>query len=249
MSLPTIKTIASSKEIDNRKNFFDLYNANPIPQNEVLANMALFINRQELTKILYLNELYKKITEVHGIVIEFGVRWGRHMTTLLNLRGIYEPYNYSRKIIGFDTFSGFDSISQKDGNHEIIKKGSFSVADSYEEYLKSILSYHETESPLNHIKKFDLIKGNAVVEIGKYLTNHPETLIAFAYFDFDIYEPTVKCLEAIIPYMTKGGIIAFDELVDPHFPGETIAYREMLENKFKLKRLPFCGIQSYLVYE
>ena len=39
--------------------------------------------------------------------MEFGVRWGQNLITLNNLRGIYEPFNHSRKIIGFDTFEGF----------------------------------------------------------------------------------------------------------------------------------------------
>ncbi|HEX8060208.1 MAG TPA: class I SAM-dependent methyltransferase, partial [Cyclobacteriaceae bacterium] len=106
-----------------------------------------------------------------------------------------------------------------------------------------------SESPLPHIQKSRVIKGNAITEVEKYLAEHSETLIAFAYFDFDIYEPTLKCLQSILPYMTKGGIIAFDELIDPHFPGETIALREVLGNKFSIKRMPFCGIQSYLVHE
>jgi hypothetical protein len=249
MSNVTTKTIASSKEIETRQKFFDNFKGNPIPDNEKLANVALFLKRQELTKIVYLNELYKQITTVHGVIMEFGVRWGQNMVTLSNLRGIYEPYNYSRKIVGFDTFAGFDSISDKDGQHEIIKDGNFATTDGYEKYLEEILTYHQSESPLSHINKFELMKGNAIHEVEKYLKAHPETIIAFAYFDFDIYEPTARCLEAIIPYMAKGGIIAFDELVDPHFPGETVAFREVLANKFRIKRMPFCGIQSYMIYE
>ena len=39
--------------------------------------------------------------------MEFGVEWGSTLSLLIKLRSIHEPYNYSRKIIGFDTFSGF----------------------------------------------------------------------------------------------------------------------------------------------
>lgn len=249
MSQITTKTIASNTEIELRKKFFENFKMSPIPDTEKLSNVGLFVKRQELAKVIYLNELYSKIKEVHGVIMEFGVRWGQNLVTLSNLRGIHEPYNYSRKIIGFDTFAGFDGVSSKDGAHEVIKQGSFATTEGYESYLKEILSYHQSESPLAHINKFELIKGNAVNEVGQYLVNHPETIVAFAYFDFDIYEPTAKCLEAILPYMAKGGIIAFDELVDPHFPGETIAFREVLSNRFSIKRLPISGIQSYLVYE
>jgi hypothetical protein len=36
------------------------------------------------------------------------------MALFTTLRNIYEPYNMSRKIIGFDTFEGFPSVSPQD---------------------------------------------------------------------------------------------------------------------------------------
>ena len=246
-----VKTLASSDEVNRRKDFAKLFNENPIPDSEKLANVLLFAKRQEYTKMLFFNELYKQIAKVHGVIMEFGVRWGQNLVTLNNLRGIYEPYNHNRKIIGFDTFSGFPSIHGKDGDHEIIQKGAFSVTDNYEEYLGQVLDFQEAECPLSHIKKNFLIKGDAPVELKKYLDNHPETIIAFAYFDFDIYEPTKKCLELIKPHLTKGSIIGFDELNDPHFPGETLAVKEILGlDKVRIKRNKFSGsMQSYAVVE
>lgn len=242
-----VKTIASVTETKNRDDFLKLYQNCPIPDNERLSNSGLFVKRQDLTKQLFLNDLYSKVAKVHGVIMEFGVRWGQNMVTLNNLRGIHEPYNYSRKIIGFDSFQGFSKVDIKDGNHEIIKEGAFSVTEKYEDYLTEILNYHESESPLSHIKKSILIKGDAPVMLKKYLKEHPETIIAFAYFDFDVYEPTKRCLELIKPYLTKGSIVGFDELNDSHFPGETVALREALGlNNVAVKRSKYSGIQSYL---
>jgi hypothetical protein len=244
-----IKSIASSSELEHRNKINELFINCPIPQNERLANSGLFVKRQDLTKQLFFNDLYQKIVNVHGIIIEFGVRWGQNLVTLNNLRGIHEPFNYSRKIIGFDTFSGFSDVDTKDGSHKIIKEGAFSVTEDYEKYLEEILTYHENECPLSHIKKNVIIKGDAVVMLEKYLKEHPETIIAFAYFDFDVYSPTKKCLELIKPYLTKGSIIGFDELNDPQFPGETIAVRESLGlNNIALRRSKYSGIQSYFEY-
>lgn len=244
-----IKSIASNTELDNRNKLVDLFENCPIPNSERLANSGLFVKRQDLTKQLFLNDLYTKIIKKHGVIMEFGVRWGQNLVTLNNLRGIHEPYNYSRKIIGFDTFSGFEKIDIKDGSHEIIKKGAFSVTENYEEYLQEVLNYHESECPLSHIRKNTLIKGDATVTLVQYLKDHPETIIAFAYFDFDVYEPTKKCLELIKPYLTKGSIIGFDELNDPQFPGETIALRETLGlNNVAIKRSKYSGIQSYFEF-
>lgn len=244
------KTIASNTEQEKRKAFFELYKKNPIPDTEQLTNVGLFLKRQDLSKQLFLNEIYQQIVGVHGVIMEFGVRWGQNLVTLNNLRGIYEPYNHSRRIIGFDTFEGFPVLNEKDGNHDIITKGAFSVTENYESYLSDILNYHETESPLSHIKKNTLVKGDASIMLEKYLAKHPETIIAFAYFDFDIYEPTKKCLELIKPYLTKGAIIGFDELNDPQFPGETVALREVFGlSNLSLKRNRFSGIQSYYILD
>lgn len=242
------KTIASTAEQDKRKAFFELYENNPIPPAERLSNTGVFTKRQDLSKQLFFNEIYHQLVHVHGVIMEFGVRWGQNLVTLNNLRGIYEPYNYSRKIIGFDTFEGFPSVDKKDGEHAVIEKGAFSVTKDYEKYLEQVLNYHEQECPLAHIKKNSLVKGDATVTLEKYLKEHPETIIAFAYFDFDIYEPTKKCLELIKPHLTKGSILGFDELNDPQFPGETVALREVLGlNNVAIKRNRFSGIQSYCV--
>lgn len=245
-----IKTIASETELGKRNDFIELYKNCPIPENEKLANSGLFVKRQDLTKQLFLNDMYSKILGVHGVIMEFGVRWGQNLVTLNNLRGIHEPFNHSRKIIGFDTFTGFEKVDSKDGNHDIIKEGAFSVTENYEDYLEGVLNYHESECPLSHIKKNSLVKGDASVELERYLEAHPETIIAFAYFDFDVFEPTKKCLELIQPYLTKGSIIGFDELNDPQFPGETVALRETLGlNNVAIKRSKYSGMQSYYEFK
>jgi hypothetical protein len=245
-----IKTIASENEKANRKAFFDLFSQSPLPDNEKLSNIGLFQKRQDLTKQLFFNDVYQQIMGVHGVIMEFGTRWGQNLVTLNNLRAIHEPYNFSRKIIGFDTFGGFASVNSKDGTHDIIQEGAFSVSEQYEDYLDKILAYHESECPLQHIKKNYLVKGNAIETLRNYLNEHPETIIALAYFDFDIYEPTKDCLELIKPYITKGTVIGFDELNDPQFPGETVALKEAFGlSSVSIKRSKYSGIQSYIIIE
>ena len=56
------------------------------------------------------------------------------------------------------------------------------------------------------------------------------------YFDFDVFEPTLKCLEIIKPRLVKGSVVAFDELNDPDSPGETLALMKSIGlNKITLK--------------
>lgn len=240
----------SKEELSSREKFFHLFKECPIPDFEFLSNLGLFIKRQDLSRIFVMHELYKKILDVNGIIIEFGVRWGQNLALFESFRGIYEPYNYTRKIIGFDTFSGFPSIHPKDGYSEIIKPGAYSVTKDYDIYLEKILSFHESESPIPHIQKFQLIKGDAMIELKKYLEEHPETIVALAYFDFDLYEPTKKCLELIESHLTKGSVIGFDELNYSDYPGETLALKEVFGlNKYKIHRFNFSPSESYITID
>ena len=233
------KIISSSNisELEDKNLLLSYLKSNAIPEELILDNIGLFLRRQTLSRILLMNTLYKKIVDKHGVIMEFGVFFGQNLSLFSSLRGIHEPYNFNRKIIGFDTFEGFPEIADQDGNHKIIQKGSYSVSKGYESVLNDILSSHERNSPLSHINKFELIKGDATQTLSDYLTANPETIISFAYFDFDIYLPTKKCLELIIPHLTKGSILAFDELNCRAFPGETIAFNEIIGlNNYVLNR-------------
>jgi len=230
--------------------FFELFKNSPIPEDELLLNLGLFCRRQSLSRILVMNELYQKIINTHGVVMEFGVRWGQNLALFESFRGMYEPFNYNRKIIGFDTFSGFPSTHEKDGKSSMAKEGAYSVGENYEIYLDKIMDFHEKQSPIPHMKKYELVKGDAIIEAEKYFHDHPETIVAFAYFDFDLYEPTKKCLDILKNHITRGTVIGFDELNDANFPGETLALKESLGlDSYHIQRSPLAPNISYLVID
>lgn len=219
-----------------------------IPNQELLDNLGLYLTRQSLSRINFIQTLYKMIVPVHGVVMKFGVRWGQNMALFSVLRGIHEPFNYNRRIIGFDTFQGFPSVSHEDG--DAIKQGDYSVTTGWKDELKKILDFHEQNAPIAHKKKYELIEGDATKTLPSFLSEHPETIIALAYFDFDLYQPTKVCLEAILPHLTKGSILAFDELNCPEFPGETLAVKEILGlSRYAIQRDPSNPLMSYIVIE
>lgn len=245
-----VQSYSSQQELANRARFAELFFHAPIPREELLTNIGLFVRRQELSRILYMHELYRQIVPVHGIVVEFGVRWGRNLGLFSSFRGIYEPYNYTRKIVGFDTFEGLAAITESDGAHPAIQEGAFAVTPDYEQYLARVMDYHESESPLRHVKKYEIIKGDVTVTLPQYLAKHPETIIALAYFDLDLYEPTRACIEQIQPYLTKGSILGFDELNYQPFPGETLALKETLGlGRYAIRRSPLNPVPAYLVID
>jgi hypothetical protein len=113
-----------------------------------------------------------------------------------------------------------------------------------------LLSLKETQSPISNVKKFELIPGDAATTFEQYLQKHPETIVAFAYFDMDLYEPTKQCLKLLMKHVTKGSVIGFDELNMSQFPGETVALQEALgTNKVRLQRSILSHAESFFVYE
>ena len=89
------------------------------------------------------------------------------------------------------------------------------------------MAFQEKDNPISHIQKYELIKGDATIEIEKYIAENPQLIIAFAYFDFDIYKPTYKCLKTIKKCLTKGSVVGFDQLNDKVYPGETQALKDI----------------------
>jgi hypothetical protein len=173
---------------------------------------------------------------------------GQNLALFSSLRGIHEPYNYNRRIIGFDTFEGFPSVMAQDGSS--VQAGDYCVSENWMEELQTILDFHNANAPIAHKRKFELVKGDASQTLPEYLEAHPETIVAPAYFDFDIYKPTRDCLEAILPHLTSGSVLAFDELNAPEFPGETLAVSEVLGlSRYAIRRDPNSPLTSYMVVQ
>lgn len=239
---------ATNAEKGRRESLAEMIRQSPIPDGELSANVGLYLSRMQLSRLMLMHQLYQSILPIHGVIMEFGVRWGQNLALFSNFRGMYEPYNYNRKIIGFDTFAGFPSVDLKDGSK--IAKGDYSVVEGYQAYLTTILEQHQADSPIAHKKKFELVAGDATITIHEYLARQPETVVALAYFDFDIYQPTKVCLEAILPRLTRGSVIAFDELNCPEFPGETLAVLETIGlGRYGLRRDPQNPLVSWMTID
>lgn len=251
MSQPIeIKNLASDAESAARGNLKELFANSPIPADERITQLFLYMRKQDIARLLMLNELYEKILPVQGNILDFGTRWGRNMAIFQAFGALYEPYNHGRKVVGFDSFSGFPTVDPKDGTDSIVKEKAYAVSENYEEHLESVLRNQEVQNPLAHIPKTEVWKGDATETIHQYFEKHPESSVALAYFDFDIYLPTKECLLAIKDRLTKGSIVAFDELNAQQFPGETQALKEVFGfDRYALKRSRFSSIQAYFVVE
>lgn len=204
------------------------FNAASIPTIDKLEAFARFSTKRSLARFLVKHEIFKRILNVNGSIVECGVFNGAGLFTWAQLSNIYEPTNHTRKIIGFDTFAGFPSIAEEKDNTGVLqsKRGDLK-GSTYDEILMSVEKYN-TERHLSHIRNIHLVCGDFMETSTAYLKNNQHALVSLLYLDFDLYEPTKKALEVFLPRMPKGSIIAFDELNCESFPGETSAMLEVL---------------------
>jgi Macrocin-O-methyltransferase (TylF) len=203
----------------------------------------------EINRFLAKSKLFEKIINVHGNIIECGVFMGGGLMTWAQLSAIYEPLNHIRKVIGFDTFEGFTGVSDKDKSgmeNNSAVKGGLKVT-SYEDILECVRIF-DLYRPLGHIQKVELVKGDVLQTMKDYIEQNQHLVVALLYLDFDLYEPTKFAIETLAPRMPKGSIIAFDQLNQKFWPGETLAILETLGLKnLRLERFIFQPQISYAV--
>jgi hypothetical protein len=202
-----------------------------------LTSFPKYIRRQDLTRLLARYEVFKKVLNVKGSIIECGVFRGFGLMSWANFSTILEPINLTRRIYGFDSFSGFVDVDEKDRNRlRTVRPGDLS-ADSFAE-LQRLIEVYDSNRPLGHVSKVSLIPGDAQVTIPQFVKDNPHLLVSLLFLDFDLYEPTRVALEQFVPRMPKGAIIALDELDNPMWPGETLALLETVGLKrLRLQRL------------
>lgn len=232
-----LRTDAERQEAGRNHACFD---RNPSSWEVKMENFPKYVRRQNITRFLSLYEIFKLALPVKGSVVECGVHHGFGVMTWARLSAILEPVNLTRRIYGFDTFEGFPSLSTQDrsASSEHVKVGDL-FADSRDEILE-LAAINDSTRFLGHVQKVHLIKGDASRTIPEFVRDNPHLLVSLLYLDFDLYEPTKIALECFLPRMPKGAIVAFDELDNPLWPGETVAMLEVLDKyKLRIQRLPF----------
>lgn len=221
----------------------------------VLSKLECFsrhVRRQTLSKFLARTEIFKKIINVHGSIIDLGVSSGQSLMTWAQLSAIYEPINYTRQIIGFDTFEGIPKITDKDKTgkspSEHLKEGGFAFSDI--DSLKNAIKVFDKNRFLSHIPKIELIKGDITKTLPQYLEQNQHLVVSLLHIDVDVYDPTFTALKNLLPKMPKGSVIVFDEINQVPYPGETRAVSDSIGiNNLRIQRFPWETGISYAIIE
>lgn len=217
-----------------------------VSSKEVSDAPFVFAERQTVTHALTRIKLFELIRDTQGAIVECGVHKGNALFLYAHLSSILEPYNFNRRIIGFDTFEGFRSLHENDDS--INTEADFS--DTSFKRLDEWAKLHDLNRAIPQWPKIELVQGDATKTIPVYVEQNPHLIIALLYLDFDIYSPTDVALKYLLPLVPKGGVVGFDEINVKRWQGETIALKENMSiGSVKLRKFYFDAWVSYYVVE
>jgi hypothetical protein len=202
--------------------------------DEWIPYIMMFSNRLWFTKMIQQYEIWKLSQDVPGHVVELGVHFGESFLHFAKFVEMFNMGERETRIIGFDTFSGFPSISSKDKSQKNqidngplrVKKGGFYSGDPAYNRLLELIDVFESDHFVPRKKRLELVKGDVLKTIPKFVKNNPGLRISLLHLDLDLYEPTLCALEYLYPLVSPGGVVILDEYGQEKYPGESQAFDE-----------------------
>jgi hypothetical protein len=199
-----------------------------------------FSDVARLSKLFAHEALYKKILNIPGDIVEFGVFKAVSLIRFATFRKIFENEN-SRKIIGFDSFGKFPrNASNTNSDSDFIEKFELDSGKGLGlGQVQEILNYKE-------FTNIELVGGDIFDTLPKWMDLKPHARIALLHLDMDVYAPTKLALDLLWDRVVPGGLVLFDDysLIE----GETLAVEEFLKDKkLELKKDSFYHSPSYVV--
>lgn len=242
-----MKSLRTPVEQEVGKSIERIFLESPDSVEIKLENFTRYVRRQHLKRLLAMYEIFKLVIPVKGSVIDCGVYRGFSLMAWAKLSTILEPENLTRRIYGFDTFEGFARIHEKDSSRFAKLEQGGLHANSYGE-LQALIAEYDLDRFLGHLQKVYLIRGDAIQTIPKFVTDNPHLVVSLLFLDFDLYEATKVAIEFCLPRMPKGAVIAFDEIDNPIWPGETQALLDSIGiHQLELRRIDWDPYITYAI--
>ncbi len=210
-------------------------------QFEYENGFYLTADTSRFAKFIAQYELYKKVVDLHGAIVECGVFKGSSLMRWLAFRDILEN-KFARDIIAFDIFGKFPQTNYHDDL--VCRKQFIQSAGDESISITDLNTVLENKGQTRNIK---LIKGNICNTIPEYVKKNPQLRIALLNLDTDVYEPAATILEQMWSLIVPGGVLILDDY--GVFPGETQAVDEFFKSKVKIRQFPYGTRLSYIIKE
>lgn len=209
-----------------------------------LYNFPRTTRTQEITKFVTLLDLYRQIQHVHGCIIEVGVLDGYNIIALGHLSEIFEHRNYTRKIYGFENFTGY---TRRDEEHDTYPDR---VCKPYSrDMVYEAVDLFNRSVEFDQFKRVQIIDGDVEDTMPKFMEDNPHVVCAMLILHISLYQPELVALKALWPRMPKGAIVMMGSL-----GWEISAAARMLEDtvgigNIRLQRFDYSTKLSYFVKE
>jgi len=195
---------------------------------------------ERISKLLYQYELYKKIIDVPGDVVECGVYKGVSLIRLLTFRDILENYN-ARKVYGFDIFGKFPTTNLNSSDKKFVKLFEQAGGDG--------IHIQELDNLLKkkNFNNYELIKGRVEKTLPSYCKKNSGNKIALLHIDLDVYQPTKFTLNYLYKKISKGGMILIDDYNQVDGANKAVDEFLSFHKNLKLRKLNFLYAPSYII--
>ena len=211
---------------------------------EYETNYHLTMNEERLSKFLCHYELFRISSKVPGDIVECGVFKGTSLIRFALLRNLLTTQS-SSKIIGFDVFNDtYPSTKFKEDKKQRSR------------WIKSAGSSSISKSQLNlifkklEIKNYELVEGDVLKTIPKYVKQKPEIRISILNLDIDFNESTYCCLKYLYNKVSKGGVILLDNYGYTNGDTDSVdRFFKEINIKPKIERLPFLNRPCFIIKE
>lgn len=226
----TIISYSDGESLATRKEIFTRLKTYPATEEETERSLGLFLRGSLLARILAVEEIYKKILGIPGMILDVGTWRGQTAVLCENFRAIFEPMHFNRRIACFDTFEGYLGFSDVDRATEIHKDGTYSTGgDAAAEYLASLLRLHEVSNiGGKNAGKHSVVKGDCRKTIPDFFEQNPNEFVALCFMDVNSVVPTRESFDLVFDRMVPGGIVAFWQLTRNIIPAEGMVYAQSI---------------------
>lgn len=201
--------------------------------DEISQAFPAYTRRILLTRFLAYYELFKLVKDIPGWIAECGVYRGFSFFALGKFLEIFCMGDKTRKVIGFENFSGFTELAPADGGEDpgcTRHQGGTNPSSFRSDFFK-LLQIANTDGLAPWSERMVLVEGDARNSIPNYCNDNPGLRLSMLHIDIDIYEPVKTALAHLYPRVLPGGVVVLDEFAHPDWPGETAALEEVFREQ------------------
>jgi hypothetical protein len=201
-----------------------------------------FISTRQLKKYLFYWDEMKDLARIPGDIVEFGIFRGDTFAFLCHISELLDYPESARRLIGFDTFSGFpDAVDMSISPVTRDREASSWFSNTSKEIVIRKLRQRDQS-------RITLIEGDILLTLSDHLQRWPNK-ICMALVDVDTARAARYILEQVWTRIAPGGRIYLDEYSYRGW-SETVGVDEFLTSQNipleAIKRLP--GLTSPTAY-